>query len=125
MMGLLLGKRKEEMKTVQDIDNLIEECKMTLRAGNKSLRRATKTRLFNEIDYLRGVRAYLESEPSEAFLLGQKKRLENQIVSIDSMFEFWRTTYNGDGDARKVFEQETGLPHLRRNLKKLKFILEK
>lgn len=124
-MGLLPDKRKEEMKTVQDIDNLIEECKMTLRSGGKSLRRATKTRLYNEIDYLKGVRVYLESEPSESFLLGQKKRLENQIFSIDSMFGFWNMSYNGDGDARKVFEQETGLPHLRRNLKKVKFILEK
>lgn len=107
-------------------NNLLRLQKSDMKVDKLSKKERTKVN--NEVSRLRSVLVYLQSDPSEEFLIKTKRRLERSIKSIKDNYEYWFVYCHGgdlnDGKEKSRFDKETGLPQLKRNLKNVKFILE-
>jgi hypothetical protein len=72
------------------------------------------------IEFLRIVQKYLEEAPDEMYIGREINRIENRIIKIVNSFD--DSKYKDPREARKEYEKEMGIPHLRLQLKTLRFI---
>jgi hypothetical protein len=112
-----------EVKT--EIAALLEECGVSDGANGSTVVTAsiTKNKLArnkNRIEFLRIVEKYLEDAPDELYLGREIARLENRITKIVDSFD--PTEYKDPTEPRKEYEKEMGIPHLRLQLRTLRFI---
>lgn len=111
-----------EVKT--EIATLTESCVETRSNGSTivvgSLTKAQLSRIKNRIAFLRIVENYLEDAPDELYLGREIARIENRINLIINSFD--ATQYKDPTEPRKLYEKEMGIPHLRLQLKTLRFI---
>lgn len=85
-----------------------------------------RTRLRNKMEYLKGIELYLESNPTEVFLLQEKERLTKAINTRRDNFKAWMANqvYMSEKIGLKKYEQQVGIPDLKRELKTINFILD-
>jgi hypothetical protein len=113
------------MKTVQDINKLIEgiqlEYEKILKYSPISHRRKIKL-LDEKYSFLKKIKLYLESSPSQEFLTQNKEDIERKIDIILENFEF-ELKHN---EALKVeeYKKRSGVHDLKKKLKTINFILK-
>lgn len=75
------------------------------------------------MQYLKIMHGYLESCPTKEFVKKEIDRIENRITIIDANFSHLAIGHeNAIKTARKEYEKENGIPHLRIQLRALRFI---
>lgn len=112
-----------EVKT--EIAALLEECCVVPGSNGStrvttSITKAKLSRNKNRIEFLRIVEKHLEDAPDELYLGREIARLENRINKIIEGFD--PTQYKDPTQPRKDYEKEMGIPHLRLQLRTLRFI---
>lgn len=112
-----------EVKT--EIAALLSEC--GVRNGEKgstivttSITKSKLARNKNRIEFLRLVEKYLEESPDELYLSRDIARIENRINLIINGFD--SSQYKDPTEAQKKYEKDMGIPHLRLQLRTLRFI---
>ncbi len=98
-----------------EIATLIEECT----TGSK-LKPAQISRRKNRIEYLKTIKAYLETGPKLEYIDLEIDRIENRIALLSNSFD--RSQYKDPKEAFKKYEKEMGIPDLRTKLRTLRFI---
>jgi hypothetical protein len=112
-----------EVKT--EIAALLEECGVKDGANGSttvttSITKNKLARNKKRIEFLRIVEKYLEEAPDELYLGREITRIENRINAIIDSFD--PTQYKDPTEPRKAYEKECGIPHLRLQLRTLRFI---
>jgi predicted nuclease with TOPRIM domain len=106
------------MKKLKDIKTEMELL-MATNGGNESSINAARKRL----QFLSVCKNYLETKPTEDFLLQEKERIKKRI----SLLEEWFPAYKGiSTDQRKwraEYNKETGVGTLKTQLKTINFLL--
>lgn len=117
------------MRTLLDVKTeiaeLLAECGVGGGANGSTIvtTSITKNKLArnkNRIEFLRVVEKYLEDAPDELYLGREIARIENRITLISNSFD--DTQYKDPTEARKTYEKEMGIPHLRLQLRTLRVI---
>lgn len=124
----------QKMKTLQFIDSEIkaqqdrwQKVYEDAQKSKKEIPSAKLTRIENKIEYLRGIKKYLESEPRQEYVEAEQKRLRDMASRIDDRFPAWcKSMAPKDADPktwRTMFNRETGLTKVKKQLKTIEFIL--
>jgi hypothetical protein len=117
------------MRTLLDVKTeiaaLLEECGVSNGANGStvvttSITKHKLARNKNRIEFLRLVEKYLEEAVDELYLGREIARIENRINKIVESFD--PTQYKDPTEPRKAYEKEMGIPHLRLQLRTLRFI---
>jgi hypothetical protein len=78
-------------------------------------------------DHLRELIAYLQSKPSESYLIREKQRLISQIkIAGGGGYEKWlkqQDTVIQQRGGRREFNKESGITRLRRQLDNINFLI--
>lgn len=85
-----------------------------------SISKSKLSRNKNRIEFLRIVEKYLEEAPDELYLGREINRIENRINAIIDSFD--PSQFKDPTEPRKLYEKEMGIPHLRLQLRTLRFI---
>jgi hypothetical protein len=114
------------MKTLEEINQDIRNVELEMMDGTTPKRRY-KT-LETKLKLLRQIKMYLETNPSEEFIELEINRINTYISSKQSQFEYWKKNVcpqHVDTNKRKaLFEREVGIPHLKKQLKTLKYLTQ-
>jgi|GEM_PF-3700588 len=97
------------MKTVKELQRMV--------AGEPKPRKR---------DHLRELIAYLQTKPSEGYLLREKERLINQIKLAGGGYEKWlkqQDTIIQNKGGRREFNKESGITRLKRQLDNITFLI--
>lgn len=117
------------MRTLLDVRTeiavLLSECGVSDGANGSTVvtTSITKNKLArnkNRIEFLRMVEKYLEDAPDELYLGREIARIENRINRI--MDAFNPLQFRNATEPLKEYEKEMGIPHLRLQLRTLRFI---
>lgn len=80
-----------------------------------------------ELEFLKAVQFYLQSNPSQQFIEAEVKRISERIESVNSRFDYWCKCIapkNVDPkEYRAMFNKEMGVTAFRKQLTTLEFIL--
>ena len=117
------------MKTLNQINKEIIDAHKLLVEANKINSKKAKTlfkRLNKRIIWLKLIKAYVESNPREAFVQSEKEMILIRIARIDSGYAIWAAgrALGKYKDPKKTYTNEMGLPALKEQLKTLKYILD-
>lgn len=95
----------------------------TLLATNpRDVKRVQLSRIKSKLQFLRVVEAYfLSGLPSEEFIKKEIERIEGKITRTMNLFD--ASAYKEPKTAMNKFEKENHIPHLRDQLRALRFIL--
>lgn len=112
-----------EVKT--EIAALLEECGVKNGSNGSatvttSITKNKLARNKKRIEFLRIVEKYLEDAPDELYIGREIGRIENRINVIIEAFD--ESKYKDPREAKKEYEKEMGIPHLRLQLRTLRFI---
>jgi hypothetical protein len=105
------------MKTLTQIENEIQQVISEIKT-NHLLKDGAKQRR-DTLTFLTSMQLYLATEPSETYLIEQKKRLENQLKNLDNAYPNWcievaskgitqhqlRTTYIEENDYKSIIKK--------------------
>ena len=117
------------MRTLLDVKTeiaaLLSECGVETGANgsyvvSSSITKNKLSRNKNRVEFLRVVEKYLEEAPDELYLGREIARIENRINRIIDSFD--PDQYKDPREAKKEYEKEMEVPHLRLQLKTLRFI---
>jgi hypothetical protein len=72
------------------------------------------------LQFLRTVEMYLEGNPTDWFIKKEIERLENRNNKIIEQYNI--ELYKSSKNPKKKYEEEMGIPHIRLQLKALRFI---
>jgi len=112
------------MKTTEQVKKEIEE--LILQKKDAKTDRALN-KINNRIDFLKTIVLFLETNPSEEYLLSKKLKLEKQCDAIEDNFQKW---LNSDSSRRhlekplKVYYKEMKLDDVLKRLKTINYLLE-
>lgn len=110
------------MRTIESIDQQIADIRKLVVETQK-----TTPKQKREVEYLLQIKSYLESMPNEEFVESEISRLEKLIEkrSSSEYFNVWNIGKNAQlKNPKTAFENEMDIPHLKSQLKTLRFILE-
>lgn len=85
-----------------------------------SLKKGQVSRIKNRIAFLTLVEKYLEHAPDELYLGREIARIENRITALSNQFD--GSEYKDPTAAFKQYEKDMNFPHLRQQLKTLRYI---
>lgn len=114
------------MKTVTELKQDISDIKYQIQ--NEDMKPAAEKRLRKRIPFLNMCIAYIESNPDPAFVKGELVKVQAKIDLRMNMFslagidEMDRPSVT---KLRKAHEKTYEVPHLREQVKALKFLLKK
>ena len=109
------------MKTIKDIENLINDLTASAVKQKRPLDKTTEKKVKN----LRLLLLYLECKPKEETVIKEHDKLKRKIEIYESRFDEWRennrTTLRGNSynEIVAIYNKETNLPQLRFQLKNL------
>ena len=114
------------MKRLEDIQQQIAN---NLRvATQKNISEKEYKKINRENEQLRIVELYLETNPSETYLVKERARIEQIVKAKNEQYEYWlkhNKPFEVDPkDARSFFNKINGLNVLNRQLKMINLILE-
>lgn len=115
------------MKTKDDIQNDINQ--IEARAANPSLFTHDEMKgMADQMVYLRQIKYYLETEPTEEFVQGEYNKLSERLQVISNGFPAWlerRTDKFSQSEKswRTVYNKEMNVKNLNNQLDNLKLIL--
>lgn len=78
-------------------------------------------------DHLRELIAYLQTKPSESYLLREKERLLHQIKIAGGGYEMWlkrQNTIVQTKGGRREFNKVSGIARLKNQLDNIKFLID-
>lgn len=101
-----------EVKT--EVATLFEECKTEVMTTRQLSRKKKR------MEFLKIVQGYLEHAPDELYLGREIARIENRITALIDSFD--ATQFIDPTEAKKKYEKEMDIPHLRIQLRTLRFI---
>ncbi|MBW1612428.1 MAG: hypothetical protein JRJ57_00305 [Deltaproteobacteria bacterium] len=115
------------MKTVRQVEKEIkqkaEELSEELNGGRGYNKRRVSL-LKNKIATLKQIKTYLQCNPREEYLKGEKDRIEKRIESIEEKYLTWaQWNATRHKEPRDAFEKEMGIPRMKTQLEQLKVIL--
>lgn len=112
------------MKKIINVQQLISE-KLAETDVLTEKQKARKTRLTNEVVYLRKVVLHLETGPTKEFIENEVNRLENRLRKIEEHYisPSGRLSTKQLSEYRKGFEKQWGIDKIKTQLKTLNFIL--
>lgn len=108
------------MKTKQEIKNLIDQylndTYLTIKQRKKKL------------DFANNILRYLETEPNILFIEKEIKIINKRINSVNNKFHTWTNSAAPKNinpkNYRAIFNKETGITIMKKQLKALTFIIE-
>lgn len=106
------------MKTLAEVNRAIDELLATDRAKTK---RTVLSKILKRLEFLNLMKDYLTTNPTEEFVTKEINRIENRINALMALFD--PTAYKEPKIAMHKFERDNGIPHLREQLRALRFIL--
>ena len=110
------------MITVKSIDEEINEC-LNLRMM-QDVKAAQLSKAANRIEFLKTVKMYIQSEPTEAFCKKELDRLESRVTKLQGDYPVLKNCDRKTQTAKiKEYEKELGIPALKLQIKTLRFIL--
>ncbi len=113
------------MKTTSELHQEIKDIEYSIR--HEEMKPAVEKRLRKRIPFLKTCIAYVETNPSQTFMKSEVEKVENKIrlrmaqFSLDDYQELDKKTVT---KLRKEHEKKYEIPHLREQLKTLKFLLK-
>jgi len=107
------------MRSLLDVNTEILTLTEEITTGTP-LKPAQVSRRKNRIEYLRTIKAYLETGPTLTYIDLEIDRLENRITLLSNSFD--RSQYKDPKEAFKKYEKEMDIPQLRKQLRTLRFI---
>lgn len=116
------------MKTIGkielEINDLINDASRIGDIKKEDVRR--KMAIRNRIQYLRKIKAFLETNPSEGYLKKEIKRLESRKTSIENGFDsaYPSMKINDKKKAKSFYLRENGVSHINVQLETLDYILD-
>lgn len=115
------------MKTIEELQSIIDANLDLIRVESKTMRQSKRNSLLRENEKLAEIINYLKCSPSENFVSSEKIRLERIIHSKNTQYHYWLENCCPDDvpekSKRTLFNKETGLVTLKRQLKNLNLIL--
>lgn len=118
------------MKTIQDVNKLIEEVKSSIEVSRRNLPKEElkkkESRLSKELDYLSQVKLLIEKGFSEENLNNWRSKIEAKILLIKTNEPTLRSCNNNlDLHSKRVKEHNEAyeLPKLKQQLNNIDFIL--
>lgn len=109
------------MKTVSAMKEIIYVTRSELVGLSPVRDRRKIDRISREIERYEQIMAYLETNPSEQYIVKQLEDLEKRKSSAESAINKFSTS---DKDLRKSLSDNLDLPLIKRQIKTLRFILE-
>lgn len=106
------------MKSLLDVKTEIASLNESRKETELTPRQESRAK--NRIEFLKTVELYLENNPDELYLGREIKRIENRINKIIESFD--PTPFQDPKEPKKEYEKEMGIPHLRLQLKTLRYI---
>lgn len=93
-------------------------------APKKQIKPRDRNKRIAELEFLLTVRNYLETNPTEAYIIGEITRIKTLIANISKM-TVPSTFYppNFSGDAAAYFNKKMGIVEMKEKIKTLEFIL--
>ncbi len=117
------------MITLKTVNVQVEQIKSSLEKATKDRDIKEVKKLSKRLEYLNGIKFYLESQPSENFLKSNLNEIKKRIASLSSGFGEWlKSVDKKDSDPKKLktrFNTEMGLGKMKNQIKTLEFILSK
>lgn len=119
------------MKTLLDVKTEIAQVRsMADSEGDEKILKKYR----KQLQYLSVIKNYLEESPSIDYLSFELKRISAKIAAVEARFKEWLDGCTSDGkelpqlalsEAKKKFNKDYDVPHLKEQLKALKYILKK
>lgn len=106
------------MRSLEEVNAEISKLLETNRADTK---RTVLSRILKRIEFLKLIKNYLIESPTEEFVTKEIQRIENRINALMTLFN--AKAYKEPKKAMEKFERDNGIPHLREQLRALRFIL--
>lgn len=79
------------------------------------------------ITFLREIQFYLETKPKPSFVISEKERIKSIIMAKESHYQNWlyeeHYRHLSNRKLKIQFNKENGIPHLKKQLATLNFIL--
>lgn len=112
------------MITLQKVNTEIAEIAAT---NWGDLKPGQKTRKKARLAFLKVVKMYLETSPSEEFCMVEQRRIERLIKSKQDQFDTWKLNHKGLElkELKKLFKKEFSIDKLMSQAKALSFIINK
>lgn len=106
------------MKSFSEVN---DELQVLLKTNPRETKRTVLGKIKNRIEFLRLIRNYLLASPTEEFVTSEIARIENKINATMSLFD--AKLYKDPKPAMHKYERENKIPHLREQIRALRFIL--
>lgn len=107
------------MKTVKDLDKMIEEC-MNDPCHYDETKKGKSNRIKNKMEFYKTIRLYLETNPSIEFLEKDRERMLNRTAAIKHAY----TPPDRPNKSHKsAYLKEMGVTELKRKIRTIDFIL--
>ena len=106
------------MKALAEVN---EDIKRLLETDRKQLKRTQVGKVLNRLEFLNIIKGYLMTSPTEEFIVSEIARIENKINATMALFD--DKLYKDPKPAKHKFERENKIPHLRDQIRALRFIL--
>src|SRR5688572_10103214 len=113
------------MKTIPELKQELLEVKH--RIQNEELKRGEENKLRKRLPFLKTCIMYLEEKPNPAYMKDEIKKIQTKIdlrmneFPLDDYFELDKKTV---AKLRRDHEKKFQIPHLREQVKTLKFLLK-
>ena len=109
------------MKSLQYINAQINNLQTE---GLRTREKKVKNRIKKQLSFLRKVRNYLESKPTEEFLNKQLLELESKLALINKGYLLWSNWQDNKEKATwSKYNKETGASKIKIQIKTISFIL--
>ena len=117
------------MKTIKELQEELADIKYKIQ--NEEMKPAVEKRLRKRIPFLKLCVSYLESNPDKAYLKKEVDGIEAKIDSLMSRFPIEKyekqeppLTKPEISKLRKIHEKEYQIPHMRTQVRTLRFLLK-
>ncbi len=111
------------MKTVEQLENNISNCKRLLL---DTVDKKEAKKLSEEITFLKNCKDYLQFNPNKDFLLNQLIELQKKIDLLNEQYNTWFNQHPSarhSKSPRSLFNKETGIAGYKKQLETLQFLL--